>query len=297
MDMSNAKPAPGSTSTIVAEGTQAAAPEAGTAPAPALSSSPVSAESAASHAQQVATEATLPVEGEAAPVAEAAPEAAPESEAPAPEAAPAPPPVIKTGNDQFDQVGSILAEKGVQGYDKILLEAAQGEISFASKAKLVESLGMGVAEMAINQLQAEATAVKEKGAAESLRLKEKAAAAFGFDASRGEDIWTDMSKFVQSAESGLTQEDRIAMNNMLKVGGIQGDMVIADIAARYEKSQGFQKTPNLLAGDGNTQSGFEPLTKQGYQAELQVVVKQFGYDSKEAQALQNRRSVSMQKGY
>ena len=257
----------------------------------------MSADSAASHAAQEAVTATLPVEGDApvaaeAPAEAAAPEAAPVAETSEVMARP-----VSTGNESFDQVSALLAEKGVEGYSQILVEAANGEVSFASKAKLIESLGMGVADMVMKQLDAESSAIKAKGSAEASRLKEKAAEAFGFTADRAEDIWTDMAAFVKSPESGLSQEDRMAMNSMLKVGGIQGDMVIADIAARYEKSQGFQKTPTLLSGDGNTQSGFEPLTKQAYQTELQDVVKKFGYESREAQALQNRRSVSMQKGY
>jgi len=296
MDMSNAKPAPGSTTTTVSA-PEAAAPVADTAPAPALSTSPVNADSAASHSAQQAVEATLPVEGAAPEVKDTPPTQPPPEAAPAAETSVSLGRPVSTGNESFDQVSALLSEKGVDGYSQILVEAANGEVSFASKAKLIESLGMGVADMVMKQLDAEASSIKAKGTAEATRLKEKAAEAFGFDASRGDDIWTDMAAFVQSPESGLSEADRQAMNNMLKVGGIQGDMVIADIAARYEKSQGFQKTPNLLAGDGATQSGFEPLTKQSYQAELQKVVKQFGYESKEAQALQNRRSVSMQKGY
>ena len=87
------------------------------------------------------------------------------------------------------------------------------------------------------------------------------------------------------------------MNNMLKAGGIQGDMVIADIAARFQKSQGFQKPANLLAGDGAPSTAFVPMTKQAYQAEMADAVKTFGYNSREAEALRNRRSASMQKGY
>lgn len=267
-----------------------ASPEAGTvqaAPTPIvaekhvdLSTQPQNAAAAASHQNQA--------EAHANAQAEAAPEAAP---------APAAAPATSTGNVAFDQVAALMADKGVANYSDILIEAAGGEISFASKAALIESMGAPLAEMVMGQLNTEASNLQAANTAEATRLQNKAAEVFGFSEDRAADVWADIETFVKSPEAGLSEADRAAMNNMLKAGGIQGDMVIADIAARFQKSQGFQKPANLLAGDGAPSTAFVPMTKQAYQAEMATAVKTFGYNSREAEALRNRRSASMQKGY
>lgn len=268
------------------------APEAGTAQAaPAievtkhaeLATQPQNAAAAASHQNQA--------EAHAQAQTEAAPEAAPAPAAPAAE------PATSTGNVAFDQVAALMADKGVANYSNILVEAASGEVSFASKAALVDSMGAPLAELVMGQLTAEANSLKEANATEATRLQNKAAEVFGFSEDRAADVWADIETFVKSPEAGLSDADRAAMNNMLKAGGIQGDMVIQDIAARFQKSQGFQKPANLLAGDGAPSTAFVPMTKQAYQAEMADTVKTFGYNSREAEALRNRRSTSMQKGY
>ena len=271
---------------------ESASPEVGTtqaAPTPIvaekhvdLSTQPQNAAAAASHQNQAEAHATA--QAEAAP----APEAAPVPTGPAP---------TSTGNVAFDQVAALMADKGVSNYSDILVEAANGEISFASKAALVDSMGAPLAEMVMSQLNTEAAALTAANTAEATRLQNKAAEVFGFSEDRAADVWADIETFVKSEESGLSEADRAAMNNMLKAGGIQGDMVIADIAARFQKSQGFQKPANLLAGDGAPSTAFQPMTKQAYQAEMATAVKTFGYNSREAEALRNRRSASMQKGY
>ena len=267
-----------------------ASPEAGTvqaAPTPIvaekhvdLSTQPQNAAAAASHQNQAEAHATAQ--------AEAAPEAAP---------APAAATPTSTGNVAFDQVAALMADKGVANYSDILVEAAGGEISFASKAALIESMGAPLAEMVMGQLNTEAASLQAANTAEATRLQNKAAEVFGFSEDRAADVWADIETFVKSPEAGLSDADRAAMNNMLKAGGIQGDMVIADIAARFQKSQGFQKPANLLTGDGAPSTAFQPMTKQAYQAEMATAVKTFGYNSREAEALRNRRSASMQKGY
>jgi hypothetical protein len=190
-----------------------------------------------------------------------------------------------------------MADKGVANYSDILVEAASGEVSFASKAALVDSMGAPLAELVLSQLNTEASNLQAANTAEATRLQNKAAEVFGFSEDRAADVWADIETFVKSPEAGLSDADRAAMNNMLKAGGIQGDMVIQDIAARFQKSQGFQKPANLLAGDGAPSTAFQPMTKQAYQAEMADAVKTFGYNSREAEALRNRRSASMQKGY
>ena len=97
--------------------------------------SPVSAAAAASNEAQLAA------------AAQDAPAEAPAAEAPAelslgePSTKVQDKQVFQTGNEAFDQVAALLDSKEVPGYSDILVEAASGELSLASKAALVDSLG------------------------------------------------------------------------------------------------------------------------------------------------------------
>ena len=55
---------------------------------------------------------------------------------------------------------------------------------------------------------------------------------------------------------------------MLSKGSTQGEWAINELANRYTKSQGFTQEPTLLAGDGQPQSGFQPLSKAEYTAAM-----------------------------
>ena len=251
--------------------------------------SPVSAAAAASNEAQLAA------------AAQDAPAEAPAAEAPAelslgePSTKVQDKQVFQTGNEAFDQVAALLDSKEVPGYSDILVEAASGELSLASKAALVDSLGADVAGLVTKQLENEIASQKESGNAEATRLQDFVAEQLGME--KGDAAWTGLRDFVLSPESGYSDGDRTALNDMLAAGGKKAEWAIKEAIATFQKSQGFTKVPNLLAGDGPTQAGFQPLSKTEYVAEMRVAQSQFGEGSREVEALRNRRAASMQRGF
>ena len=280
----NATPAPGSGSGLPAPTAVVAAPEALQTPAPtATTGDVVSAAALPTTPPSPSTPAVAPV---AEPVAE------PTATAPSKE-----PSTFKSGNESIDQVANLLADKGVSNYTDILQEAVEGGVSLASKAALAESLGGPVAELVLKQLESEVASQKEAGSAEATRLKNKAAEAFGYATEQAEETWEALQNFAKSPESGLSEADLKVLGDMLDKGGVQGDMAVNDLASRYEKSQGFQRVPNLMSGDGQTQSGFEPLTKATYQTAMREAQQTFGEGSREVDSLRERRTASIQRGF
>lgn len=251
-------------------------------------SSPVSAAAAASNEAQLA--AAAPVE----PVAEEAPAPA-ELSLGEPSTKVQDKQVFQTGNDSFDQVAALLDSKGVPGYSDILVEAASGDLSLASKAALVDSLGAEVAGLVTKQLESEIASQRESGNAEAARLQDFVAESLGME--KGDAAWTGLRDFVLSEASGYTDADRTALNDMLAAGGVKAEWAIKEAIATFQKSQGFTQVPNLLSGDGPTQAGFQPLSKQDYVSEMRTAQSQFGEGSREVEALRNRRAASMQRGF
>lgn len=239
------------------------------APAAPLSESPVNAQSATSDANQAAA-------------AEA-----PKAEAPAPIA------VSTTGVEAFDQVGRMLAEKGVTNSNDILTAAASGELSLADKAAMVEALGPDVANLAMAQLEGEVTRQREAGTAQATAQQAYADKVMGGT----EGSWKQLQDFARSPEAGFSEADQIAIQEMLDDGGVKGEWAIDQIANLYQKSQGFSKAPSLLSGDGPTTAGFEPLSKVQYAEEMRSAQKKFGDGSREVEALRNRRVESLRRGF
>lgn len=243
-----------------------------------LSTSPVNAEAAASETAQIAAAQ------EAAPVVEEAAAVVPALNVPIT-------PVSVTGNDKFDQVGKMLNDKGVEAVD-ILTNAAEGALSLADKAAMVDALGADLANMAISQMEGEVTRLQEEGAAKAQKQKEYVDKALG-----GEGQWEALQAFALSPESGYTPEDQAALNDMLAEGGVKGQWAIDAVVAQYTKSQGFSKQPTLISGDGPTQVGFTPLTRADYRIQMRDAQQKFGDGSKEVVALQQQRSLSISKGF
>jgi hypothetical protein len=202
-----------------------------------------------------------------------------------------------TGNEAFDQVGSLLAEKGVEHVNDILAAAAAGEVSLALKADLVEVLGPQVADMALKQLEGEVSRQREEGAAEGKRQTEAIAKALGADEATAGEAVNALKEFVLSAESGYSDADRQALDAMLAAGGPQADMAIRDALGRYQQSAGYTQVPTLLTGDGPTASGFQPLSKADYVDQIGQTVEKYGEGSREVEALRKRRTLSIQRGY
>ena len=203
---------------------------------------------------------------------------------------------VKTGIQALDDVASLLATQKFAGTDTILREVTEtGQISLTSKADLVKALGPDIAKLVINQLEGSVAAAKEQATKEGERLKSYALERFG--GQDGEAVWAGVQRFARSEASGFTAADRASMNKMLQAGGIQAEMVINEIARRYESSSGYTRQPNLLQGQSAGTQSFQPLSKQQYAEELRTVVQKYGYNSREANALQQRRAMSAQRGY
>ena len=252
-----------------------------------LSNRPVNAQSAASDAVQ----AGIAQEAAAAEVAEATPAPAEPLSVDGKPSERSDAQVFKTGNESFDQVAALLNSKGVDNYADVLVEAASGELSLASKASLVDKLGADVAGLVMKQLDTEISAQRAVGDSEAQRLQSYADEKLGVEGG-----WTALQEFVSSEESGYSAEDRAALNELLAAGGIKGEWAINEVSSKYAKSQGFTQVPNLLSGDGPTQAGFQPLSKTEYVAEMRDAQRKFGEGSREVEALRNRRSVSIQRG-
>tara|TARA_R110002051_G_scaffold489_3_gene2236 strand:+ start:7834 stop:8712 length:879 start_codon:yes stop_codon:yes gene_type:complete len=287
----NATPAPGSGSGLPAPAAPVAAPEAAPVVAPVATAKP----------GDVVTAAALPTSppSPTTPANPTTPAAAPTVEpvTTEPVAEVKPREVFKSGNESFDQVANLLSERGVANYAAILQEAADGNVSLESKAELAETLGGPVADIVLKQLEGEVASQKAAGSAEATRLKNKAAEIFGYPADQADDTWAALQNFSKSTESGLSESDLAVLGEMLEKGGVQGDMAVNDLASRYERSQGFQKVPNLMSGDGQTQSGFEPLDKLNYQTAMREAQQKFGEGSREVDALRARRTASIQRGF
>jgi hypothetical protein len=241
-----------------------------------LSNRPVNAQSAASEVIQTG----IAQEAAAAEAAEANPAPAEQQSS-----------VLKTGNESFDQVAALLNSKGVDNYADVLVEAASGELSLASKASLVDKLGAEVAGLVMKQLDTEISAQRAIGESEAQRLQSYADEKLGVEGG-----WTALQEFVASEESGYSAEDRAALNELLSAGGVKGEWAINEVSSKYAKSQGFTQVPNLLSGDGPTQAGFQPLSKTEYVSEMRKAQQQFGEGSREVEALRNRRAATLQRG-
>ncbi len=265
-DVSAATPAPGTNAEMP---TPAAAPQAQATPAQ-MSNSPVNADSSASAQNQAAAAEPAPVE-----------------------AAPAPAVTVQTtGIEAFDQVGRMLADKGVANSTDILNAASKGELSLADKAAMVEALGPDVANLAIAQMEGEVAKQRDAGVQQADAQKAYADKALG-----SEGAWETLADFARSPEANFSPDDQVAIDSMLAEGGIKSEWAINEIVNRFKKSEGFSQAPSLLSGDGPNQAGFAPLSKTDYATEMREAQSKHGEGSKEVEALRNRRMESIRRGF
>lgn len=281
-DMANVQPTSQNSGLPAPSGAPAAAPAGDTPTTPpeqtaALPTSPVNAQSATSDAVQRDI---------------AAQQAAQAQEA----QAPAPVHVEVTGNKVFDDAAGLMAGK-VDNVNDILKEAASGEVSLATQADLVSKLGAEVASLVINSMKTEVDAIRTKGEAQSTAIKNKLAESLGAPAEQANDVWEQVAAYARSAESGLSEADVKGLNDLLKQGGVAADLAVGKLSELYQKSQGFNLMPNLIQGQGGMQGSFEPLTKQQYSAQMREAVATHGEGSREVEALRNRRTLSIQRGF
>lgn len=232
-------------------------------------------------------------------VAPAAPAAAPAAAAQDLDltAAPAAEAVLvgKTGNASIDAVGKLLAEKAVPGADDMIAEFAKnGELSISSQAKLVETLGESLAGMAINQLNAEATKIKDASTAARTEVLDYMIEAFG-ETDR-DATWAAVKEFVASPESGFSADDKAELSKMLQKGGLAAKLAIDNIVAVHTGNPNTTVTADLLQGDISTVKGFDPISAKAYSEEVSILADKYGYESLEVQQLQQRRERSRNAG-
>ena len=204
--------------------------------------------------------------------------------------------VVATGDKVIDQIGALLADKKVPDANNIIKEVQEtGELSIAAQAALVETLGEAMASLVVSQLDTHVQAQKETATKENSRLMEYAAKRFGEEDIEG--TWAGIQAFAKSPESGIPEADLKAMNAMLQAGGLQAEMVIDRIAKAYENSADFTQEADLLQGDSPSTSGFAPLSKQDYVTAKREAVQKYGDGSRQVTELENRRSLSIKRGY
>jgi hypothetical protein len=271
-----------------------------------MRTTPVSAAASASRVNQQAVAAgevigtgagDAPVDGSSDPLATSTAPAVQSDNGPATlETAPVGFLHIETGNKIVDQVSQLLTSQNFGNAQAIITEIMDTqELSLTSKAELVKGLGADVANLVISQLETSVATVKEAGAKEGARLKQIAMERFG-----GNDpdlVWQGIQDFAKSPASGLTQGERNTMNELLSAGGYKAEMTISHLADKYEKSSVYSRPAELLEGTAIGTSGFQPLSKAEYQSQIGPAIRESGEASKEVQALRNRRSVSISRGY
>lgn len=200
-----------------------------------------------------------------------------------------------SGDATIDQIGQLLANKQFAGAQDILNEVVSNqELSLQSKAKLVDEMGADVAGLIISTLDKSVADIKAKGAAEGARLKEYAFGKLGGDSA--DATWSRLQEHAQY-DQDMTAQDKQIMNEMLSAGGLKAEMVIDNLINKYTDSSDYRKDPNLMQGDMPTGGGFNMLSRQAYQEQIGPAISQYGENSQEVQALRQRRTISMSRGY
>ena len=204
--------------------------------------------------------------------------------------------VRQTGNTTIDAVGALLADKKVANADKIIADFAEtGEVSLATQAELVDSLGEHLASLAINQLTGEAKKLQDANTTARSEVLDYANTKFNGD--NADTTWAQIQDFVKSPESGFSVADRAAMTSMINGGGLAAQLVIDKIAAVYAKDSNTTIPADLLAGDSlNTGATFTPVSALGYANKLSELMLTNAYDSPAVRQLQAQRVRSQNMG-
>ena len=204
--------------------------------------------------------------------------------------------VDETGYEEFDTVGAMLGEKGVENANAIMEQFMDdGELSLENKATMIEALGESVAMMAFKQMESAATGIIDAAKADSAKTMDYANTKFG-----GEDsdtTWKQIQEYARTPEAGFSEADLAAMNTMLDAGGLQAELVIDRIHKVYNADPKVSVPGTLLEGDSvNTGLTFEPISRADYTAAMGKAVREHGEDSHQVRELDKRRTLSMQRG-
>lgn len=206
-------------------------------------------------------------------------------------------PYVPVGSDsKLNAVGTLLAEKGVKSTQAIVKSFDEtGELSIAHQAELVDKLGDSLASLVVNQLTDHAAAQKNSAVARNASTMDYANKKFG--GSDPAKTWAEMKDFANSPEANISAEDRAQLNNLIKAGGLSAQLAVDKIHALHNGNAAVSTPADLLNGDSYTTSGFEPISKLDYVAELEKAVNSFGYDSNQVRQLQAKRNASIVRGY
>jgi hypothetical protein len=283
--------------------TAGSAPPTGEQPTQKLGGSPVSAAAASSKANQQAAAAGeaqgLSNTDNATPPTPDTPETQTSTDTqttPEPASLTPKPRFENTGNQQIDQVASMLANSGLESADSLLNEVlTDKQLSLVSKAELVTEYGADVAKLIISQLENSVADMAKASEAEGQRLKDYTYKKIGGD--NPDTTWAGLQEFAQSPAANLSADDKKVLNRMLSNGGLEAEMVIDSLLSKYQQNGGYTNPPNLMQGDTNYNSGFQPMSKAEYQREIGPAVVKYGESSQEVQALRNRRAISMSRGH
>ena len=209
---------------------------------------------------------------------------------------PKPVEVDSTGHDEFDVVGKMLGEKGVENVNEIMEHFLDnGEFSLEHKAQMIEALGEGVASMAFKQMEGAAEAMIAEAKEDTRKSMDYANTKFG-----GEDAaltWSQIQEYVHTKEAGFSEAELAAMNTMLEAGGLQAELVIDRVHKVYTADSNVSLPGTLLEGDTGVSGGaFEPISRIDYSAAMSKAVGKYGEDSSQVRDLNRRRELTMSRG-
>ena len=201
-----------------------------------------------------------------------------------------------TGNVAIDAVGKLLADKKVPNADSIISEfAKEGSLSITAQAALVDSLGDSLATLAINQLNNEATKLREVNNKSRTDTLDYAVKIFG--ETDADATWSAIKDFVNSSNSGFTADDRTELTKMLQKGGLSARLALDNIHAVHSGNPNTTTQADLLQGDTMTSNGFTPVSSQSYSEQVSKLADKHGYDSIEVRQLQQQRQRSRDAGF
>lgn len=160
-----------------------------------------------------------------------------------------------------------------------------------------ESIDLAYLEEKVGKLAAKGLVASVKAEASRIEAEEAEAAKTIYDSVGGEQTWNDIIKWITSGKSGLSKDGAQAYNDMLAKGGVQAQLAARELLNMFKQSPGFIQDASLQQADAPAQpTGLEPISRREYVEQLQDVVRKYGEESPQAQALHNRRLASMGNG-
>lgn len=202
-------------------------------------------------------------------------------------------PIPVGGSSTIQEVAALLQSKQIPDAGEMIGELNDtGELSLHSQMKLVDSLGPEVASLVTRQLAADVTAAQEAGKAARNEVLSYAASELG--TTDPDTTWTDLQAFANSPEAGLSPQDLAGLSEQLTKGGFGAKLAVDALVTLYKRSSAFAQHADLINGQANLSASFEPISEVDYSRQIEDVSRRYGYDSREAELLRQRRKRSIQ---